>query len=70
MLAKKGFYYISMDCKGHGKRKSENDRKKFPASFPPDTGMATYVHMHEVIEVYSHEKVPPMTQIRATSDKK
>jgi esterase/lipase len=50
MLAKKGFYYISMDCKGHGKRKLENDCNKFSEVFPPDTGLDIYVHMHEVIE--------------------
>lgn len=50
MLAKKGFYYVSMDCKGHGERKGKNERNKFSQVFPPDTGLDTYVHMHEVIE--------------------
>ncbi|WP_240458690.1 S9 family peptidase [Virgibacillus sp. Bac330] len=50
MLAKKGFYYVSIDCKGHGARKQENEYKKFFNVFPPDTGLDTYVHMHEVIE--------------------
>ena len=51
MLAKKGFYYVSMDCKGHGERKGENDSNRFTQVFPPDTGLDTYVHMHEVIEL-------------------
>ena len=50
MLAKKGFYYVSMDCKGHGERKEKNESDKFSDVFPPDTGLDTYVHMHEVIE--------------------
>lgn len=50
MLAKKGFYYVSIDCKGHGERKRENEYNKFSDVFPPDTGLDTYVHMHEVIE--------------------
>ena len=50
MLAKKGFYYVSMDCKGHGERKGENESNKFSQVFPRDTGLDTYVHMHEVIE--------------------
>ncbi|MCG7342555.1 prolyl oligopeptidase family serine peptidase [Sporosarcina sp. ACRSL] len=50
MLAKKGFYYVSMDCKGHGERTLTNESFKFSAVFPPDTGLDTYVRMHEVIE--------------------
>ena len=50
MLAKKGFYYVSMDCKGHGERKWKNESNRFTPVFPQDTGLDTYVHMHEVIE--------------------
>ncbi|MER2010136.1 MAG: alpha/beta fold hydrolase, partial [Psychrobacillus sp.] len=50
MLAKKGFYFVSMDCKGHGERKVENESNRFTGVFPRDTGLDTYVHMHEVIE--------------------
>lgn len=50
MLAKKGFYYVSIDCKGHGERKVNNESNKFTTVFPEDTGLDTYVHMHEVIE--------------------
>lgn len=50
MLAKKGFYYVSIDCKDHGMRKTDNENNKFSKVFPPDTGLDMYVHMHEVIE--------------------
>ncbi|MUK87847.1 prolyl oligopeptidase family serine peptidase [Ornithinibacillus sp. L9] len=50
MLAKKGFYYVSMDCKEHGKRETRNENNKFSEVFPPNTGLDTYVHMHEIIE--------------------
>jgi uncharacterized protein len=49
-LPKKGFYYVSIDCKDHGKRKTINENNKFSNVFPLDTGLDTYVHMHEVIE--------------------
>ncbi|MBN6204894.1 prolyl oligopeptidase family serine peptidase [Ralstonia pickettii] len=50
MLAKKGFYYVSMDCKEHGIRGKDNKSNRFSNAFSPDTGLDTYVHMHEVIE--------------------
>lgn len=50
MLAKKGFYYVSIDCKDHGMRKVNTETNKFSNVFPPDTGLDSYVHMHEVIE--------------------
>lgn len=50
MLAKKGFYYVSIDCKDHGMRKVNTETNKFSKVFPPDTGLDSYVHMHEVIE--------------------
>ncbi|GAQ19723.1 esterase [Oceanobacillus picturae] len=50
MLAKKGLYYVSMDCKGHGERKVINEANRFYNVFPSDSGLDTYVHMHEVIE--------------------
>lgn len=50
MLAKKGFYYVSIDCKDHGKRKKANKNSNFSSVFPLDTGLDTYVHMHEIIE--------------------
>lgn len=50
MLARKGFYFVSLDCKGHGKRKTHDEMNKFNNVFPPDTGLDTYVHMHEIIE--------------------
>ncbi|QTD42055.1 S9 family peptidase [Sporosarcina sp. Te-1] len=50
MLAQKGFYYVSIDCKDHGARISHNNTTKFTHVFPPDSGLDTYVHMHEVIE--------------------
>ncbi|MGE7674373.1 hypothetical protein ACQKMV_12430 [Lysinibacillus sp. NPDC094403] len=50
MLAKKGFYYVSIDCKDHGMRKTNTETNKFSKVFPPDTGLDSYVHMHEVIE--------------------
>ncbi|MBB4825999.1 dienelactone hydrolase [Sporosarcina luteola] len=50
MLAQKGFYYVSIDCKDHGDRLSDMATNKFTNVFPPDTGLDTYVHMHEVIE--------------------
>lgn len=38
MLAQKGFYYVSMDCKGHGERKVINKDNRFSNAFPSVRG--------------------------------
>ncbi|MFW6269822.1 MAG: alpha/beta hydrolase family protein [Bacillota bacterium] len=51
-MAKLGFVFISFDCMEHGERekiKTQSKYKKFEPVYPPDTGIDTYVHMHEVI---------------------
>lgn len=51
-LAKSGFFFLSFDCMDHGERKdkfSQHQNNKFGSVYPADTGLDTYVHMHEVI---------------------
>lgn len=48
MLAKEGFYFVSFDCQAHGTRTDKTN--KFSKVYPPETGLDSYVHMHEVIE--------------------
>lgn len=52
-LAKQGFYVVSIDCSEHGARHdqgSEHLNRRFANVYPPETGIDTYIHMHEVIE--------------------
>lgn len=47
--AKEGMCFVAFDCREHGIRKTEQQRR-FTDVYPPDTGMDTYIHMHEIIE--------------------
>lgn len=52
-MAKSGFFFISFDCIDHGERKNNNfhyEKTKFESVYPSDSGLDTYIHMHEVIE--------------------
>ena len=48
-MAKSGFFFISFDCLEHGERNDQFNKAKFDSVYPPDTGIDTYIHMHEVI---------------------
>ncbi len=53
MFAKLGFFFISFDCLDHGirsRKHAEQETRRFKALYPQDTGIDTYIHMHEVIE--------------------
>jgi dienelactone hydrolase len=69
-IAKQGFYFVSFDCDEHGSRKanhantSGHRNRRFHNVYPPDTGIDTYIHMHEVIEQTGRDVEMPIEHFK------
>lgn len=55
-LAEAGLYFVGVDCWLHGDRSNDDlSAKRFSGIYPSETGIDTYILMHEIVQRTSEE---------------